>query len=90
MSILLGFSRSIFFISVALYIYYFSRRKKHDVVIQMWLTLIVGMLANLAGQLINVNQGNYNWDSIQISFLLLTAIVLYSLWKVSIEFKKRH
>ena len=89
LSIFLGFLRSVFFISIALYIYYFSRRKKHDVIFQMWLMIIVGMISSLAIQLINVSIGNSKWESIQISFFLLTAIVFYSIWKLLIEFRLR-
>jgi len=39
MMILLMISRSLFLVSVVLYLYYFFRRKKHDVVIQMWLSI---------------------------------------------------
>lgn len=89
MTIILMISRSVFLISVALYLYYFSRRKKHNVEIQMWLTIVVGMLAGLVGGLIDVYLGNYSWSSIQISFYLYTAAISYSLWKLSLELKKR-
>lgn len=89
MTILLMISRSVFFISVGFYLYYFSRRKKHNVVIQMWLTIVVGMLAALVGQLIEVNLGNSSWGSIQISFYSFSALIIYSLWKLSLELKKR-
>lgn len=91
MTILLMASRSVFLISVVLYLYYFSRRKRHNVVIHMWLTIVVGMLAGLAGELIGVKLGNSTWSSIQMSFYLYSALVVYSLWKLSLELKKpRH
>ncbi|MDO0821368.1 hypothetical protein [Desulfosporosinus nitroreducens] len=90
MIIVLGFLRSIFFIAIGLYIYFITRRKQHDVVIQMWVTIIVGMLANLAIQIIDLKLGIFKWESVQISIFLLTAIVVYSLWKLSIELRKRH
>ncbi|SHH83703.1 hypothetical protein [Desulfosporosinus lacus] len=90
MIIVLGFLRSIFFIAIGLYIYFITRRKQHDVVIQMWVTIIVGMLANLAIQIIDLKLGISKWESVQISIFLLTAIVVYSLWKLSIELRKRH
>lgn len=89
MTILLMISRSVFLISVVLYLYYFSRRKQHNVVIQMWLTIVVGMLAGLVDELIGVNLGNSSWGSIQISFYLYSALIIYSLWKLSLELKKR-
>lgn len=89
MTTLLLVSRSIFFIAVVLYIYYFSRRKKSNVEVHMWLTIVVGMLAALVGQLIEVNLGKTAWNSIQISFYLYCALIIYSLWKLSLEFKKR-
>ncbi|MDA8222719.1 hypothetical protein [Desulfosporosinus sp.] len=90
MIIVLGFLRSIFFIAIGLYIYFITRRKQHDVVIQMWVTIIVGMLANLAIQIIDLKLGISKWESVQISIFLLTAIVVYSLWKLSIDLRKRH
>lgn len=90
MTILLMASRSVFLICVVLYLYYFSRRKQHNVVIQMWLTIVVGMLAGLAGQLIGVNLGSFSWSSVQISFYLYLSLIVYSLWKLSSELKKRH
>ncbi|MCB8816353.1 hypothetical protein [Desulfosporosinus shakirovi] len=90
MIIVLGFLRSIFFIAIGLYVYFITRRKQHDVVIQMWVTIIVGMFANLAIQIIDLKLGSSNWESVQISIFLLTAIVVYSLWKLSIELRKRH
>lgn len=89
LSILLLISNSVFLISVVFYLYYFSRRKKQDVVIQMWLSIVVGMLAGLVGQLINVSLGNYIWSNIQISFYLYLALIIYSMWKLFFEFKKR-
>jgi len=89
MTILLIISRSVFLISVALYLYYFSRRKTHDVVIPMWLIIVVGMFAGLVGALIDVNLGKYSWSSIQISLYLYTFTIFYSLWKLSVVFKKR-
>ncbi|AET68759.1 hypothetical protein Desor_3256 [Desulfosporosinus orientis DSM 765] len=89
MSIVLGVLRSVFFLAVALYIYYFTRRKQHDVVIQMWFAIIVGMFASLAIQLVNVSIGKLSWSSIQISFILLTGILIYSVWKAMTELKKR-
>lgn len=56
----------------------------------MWVTIIVGMLANLAIQIIDLKLGIFKWESVQISIFLLTAIVVYSLWKLSIELRKRH
>lgn len=89
MKILLMVSNSVFLIAVVLYLYFFSQRKKKDVVIQMWLAIIVGMIAGLAGQLIGVHLGNAAWASIQISFYLYTTLIIYSLWKLSGELKKR-
>lgn len=90
MTIVLAFFRSIFLLSIGFYIYYISRRKRHDVVIQMWLTVIIGMLSSLAIQAINLYLGNSVWESMQISFILLTVIVFYSFWKLLIELRKRH
>lgn len=89
MTILLMVSRSVFLISILLYLYYFSRRKEHNVVIYMWLTIVVGMVAGLSSQLIGVYLGNFTWASIQISFYLYFALIVYSLWKLTLEFKKR-
>lgn len=89
MTILLMISRSVFLVSVVLYLYYFSRRKKHDVVIHMWSTIVVGMFAGLVGELIGVKLGISNWSSIQISFYLYFALIIYALWKLSLEIKKR-
>ncbi|TGE34920.1 hypothetical protein E4K67_27950 [Desulfosporosinus fructosivorans] len=89
MTTLLLVSRSVFLISVGLYLYYFSRRKKNDVVIQTWLTIVVGMFAGLVSALVDVNLGNYTWDSVRISFFLYSGIIIYSLWKLFQELKKR-
>ncbi|TGE32477.1 hypothetical protein E4K68_12870 [Desulfosporosinus sp. Sb-LF] len=83
-------SRSVFLISIILYLYYFSRRKQHNVVIHMWLIIVIGMLAGLVSQLIGVYLGSSSWSSIQMSFYLYLALIIYSLWKLTIEFKKRH
>jgi len=90
MTILLMISRSVFLISVVLYLYFFSQRKKKNVVIQMWLSIIAGMFAGLVGQLISVYLGEVTWASIQISFYLYSVLIIYSLWKVSTVFRKRH
>lgn len=89
MILLLGFLRSVLLICVILYIYYITRRKKNDVVIQMWLTVIVGMLSSLAIQIVNVVTGNSILDSVLLSILFLAALIAYSIWKVSRELKKR-
>ena len=89
MTLILMVARSIFLVSVVLYLYYFSRRKKHNVVIQMWSTIIVGMLAGLVSQLVGVKLGNLTWNSIQISFYLYCALIIYSLWKLALELKRR-
>ena len=78
MIILQMISKSVFLICVVLYLYYFSRRKQYNVVIQMWLTIVVGMLAGLVGELISVNLGNSSWGSIQVSFYLYFALIIYS------------
>jgi len=90
MTIFLMASRSVFLICVVLYLYYFSRRKQHNVVVQMWFTIVVGMVAGLVSQLIGVYLGNSSWSSIQISFYLYFFLIVYSLWKLSLELKKRH
>lgn len=89
MTILLMISRSVFLIAVVLYLYYFSRRKKQNVIIQMWLSIIVGMFAGLVGQLIGVYLGTFSWGSIQISFYLYSVLIIYSLWKLTLELQKR-
>ncbi|AFQ44434.1 hypothetical protein Desmer_2517 [Desulfosporosinus meridiei DSM 13257] len=89
MILLLGFLRSVLFICVILYIYYITRRKKNDVVIQMWLTVIVGMLSSLAIQIVNVVMGNAIFESVLLSISFLVALIAYSIWKVTREFKKR-
>ena len=89
MTLLLMVSRSVLLISVGLYLYLFSQRKKSDVIIQMWLTILVGMAAGLVSALVEVKLGSYTWASVQISLLLYSGIIIYSLWKLSLEFKKR-
>lgn len=89
MVILLMISRSVFLISVVLYLYYFSRRKKHNVVIQMWATIVAGMFAGLVGELIGVNLGDFSWGSEQIIIYLYSALIIYSLWRLSLVLKKR-
>ncbi|KGK89860.1 hypothetical protein DP73_09540 [Desulfosporosinus sp. HMP52] len=89
MILILGFLRSVLLICVILYIYYITRRKQNDVVIQMWLTVIVGMLSSLAIQILNVVMGNSILESVLLSILFLAALIAYSIWKVSGEFKKR-
>lgn len=89
MSLWLSVLRSIFFLAVGLYIYYFTRRKKHDVVVQMWFAIIVGMSASIGIQLLNANAGKLNWSSVQLSSVLLAGILFYSIWKAMTELKKR-
>lgn len=89
MTLLLMISRSVFLLSIGVYLYFFFRRKKNNVVIQMWITIVVGMSAALLNSLVDVNLGNYTWASVQISFFLYSGIIIYSLWKVMIDLKKR-
>jgi hypothetical protein len=89
MKILLFSARSVFLIAVALYLYFLSRRKKQDVVVQMWACIIVGMLAGLAITLLPVVIGTATWASIQYSFLLYAAFFVYAIWKVLILIKAR-
>lgn len=89
MTLLLMISRSVLLISVGLYLYFFSQRKKKDVVIHMWLTIVGGMSAGLVNALVDVNLGNYTWSAIQISIVLYAGIIIYSLWKLSIVLKNR-
>jgi hypothetical protein len=89
MTLILMVARSIFLICLVLYIYYFTRRKKHDVIIQMWSSILIGMLAGLISQLAGVKLGNVSWNSIQISFYLYCALIVYSLWRLLIESKRR-
>ncbi|EGW40820.1 putative membrane protein [Desulfosporosinus sp. OT] len=55
----------------------------------MWSTIVVGMFAGLVGELIGVKLGISNWGSIQISFYLYFALIVYSIWKLTFELKKR-
>lgn len=89
MSIILMTSRSIFLICLVFYIYYFTRRKKHDVVVQMWYSIVIGMIAGLISELVGVKLGNVNWNSIQISFYLYCALIVYSVWRLFFELQKR-
>jgi hypothetical protein len=89
MSILLMILRSIFVICVVLYLYYFSKRKNHSVVIYMWTIIIVGMLSGLLIQLIGIHLGTSQWSSIQISMFFYLALIIYSIWKLISEMKKR-
>lgn len=89
MTLLLMISRSVLLTSVGLYLYLFSQRKKKDVVIQMWLTIVGGMSAGLVNALVDVKLGNYTWATVQISLVLYSGIIIYSLWKLSIELNKR-
>lgn len=89
MTLILMIARSIFLISIVICIYYFSRRKKHNVVIRMWSTIVVGMVAGSITQLAEVKLGNLSWNSIQISFYLYFVLIIYSLWKLTLELKRR-
>ena len=89
MTILIFLARSLFLISVGLYLYFLSRRKKHDVVIQMWVCIIVGMLSGLAITVIPVFIGTSSWATIQYSFMLYSAFFVYASWKLSILIKSR-
>ena len=89
MTILLIISRSLILIFLVFYIYFFTQRKKHNVELQMWLTIIVGMIAGLSDKLIGINQGRYTWSSVQLSLLFYLALIIYSFWKLTIELKKR-
>ncbi|HZK55607.1 MAG TPA: hypothetical protein VFC84_15670 [Desulfosporosinus sp.] len=89
MTILLLVSRSVFIIAIVLYLYFFTQRKKHNVVLQMWISIIVGMLAGIMGQIIGVYLGDFSWSSIQFSMYLYAALILYSSWRLLSVFKKR-
>ena len=90
MTILLLISRSMFLIAVVFYLYFFSQRKKKNVIVQMWLSIIAGMSAGLLGQLISVYLGDVAWTTIQLSFYLYAALIIYSVWKLSTVLKKHH
>jgi len=89
MKILLFFTRSVFLISVGFYLYFLSRRKKQNVVVQMWACIIIGMLAGLAITVIPVFIGTASWATIQYSFMLYSAFFVYAIWKLSILVKAR-
>ena len=88
MTTLLLISRGVVLMAVALYVYYFFQRKR-DVAIHMWLIIVVGMFAGVVGQLIDVHLGNARWESAQFSVYFYIALILYSVWKLSAELKKR-
>ncbi len=89
MSILLMVLRSIFVLCVVLYLYYFSKRKKYGVAIYLWTIIIVGMASGLLIQFVEVYQGTSQWSSIQISVYFYLVLILYSIWKLISELKKR-
>ena len=89
MSILLMALRSIFIIAVVLYFYYFSKRKNHQVALYLWTIIIVGMASGLFIQLIEVYQRTAQWSSIQFSIFFYLVIIVYSIWKLISEIKKR-
>jgi len=89
MKILLFFTRSVFLISVGFYLYFLSRRKKQNVVVQMWACIIIGMLAGLAITVFPVFIGTASWATIQYSFMLYSAFFVYAIWKLSILVKAR-
>lgn len=88
MTTLLLISRGVVLMAVALYVYYFFQRKR-DVGLQMWLIIIVGMIAGVVGQLIAVDLGEARWESAQFSVYFYIALIIYSAWKLSAELKKR-
>lgn len=88
MTTLLLISRGVVLVCVALYAYYFFKRKD-NVALQMWLIIVVGMFAGIAGQLIDVYLGNAGWGKAQYSVYFYIVLIVYSAWKLSVEFKKR-
>lgn len=88
MEILLMITRGILLLCVILYIYYFTKRKKENVLIKMWLIILVGLIVGATGRLIDVNLGNLTWNSVQISMVLSVALIGFSVWKLSLELKK--
>lgn len=89
MAILQTLLTLIFLVSVGFYLYYFTRRTQRDVVIKMWMAIVVGMLAGMASQLMGVKLGKISWSSVQLGVYLYSALLLYSLWKLTQEWKKR-
>ncbi|HZK55608.1 MAG TPA: hypothetical protein VFC84_15675 [Desulfosporosinus sp.] len=89
MTILLIISRSVILISLVVYIYFFTQRNKQNVELQMWFTIIIGMIAGLSDKVIGIQQGRYSWSSVQLSLLFYLALIIYSFWKLTIELKKR-
>ena len=88
MTTLLLISRGVVFICVALYAYLFFQRKR-DVALHMWLIIIVGMVAGVAGQLIDVYLGNARWGLAQYSVYFYVGLIVYCSWKLSVELKNR-
>lgn len=88
MEILLLITRGILLLCVILYIYYFTKRKKENVLIKMWVIILVGLIVGVAGRLIDVKLGNLTWNSIQISLVLSVALIGFSVWKLLLELKK--
>lgn len=88
MTILLLISRVVVVIAVALYAYYFFKRKD-NVAFQMWLIIVIGMLAGVAGQLLDVKLGNIGWGKAQYSVYFYIVLISYSLWKLFGEYNKR-
>ncbi|MHB8072818.1 hypothetical protein [Desulfosporosinus fructosivorans] len=88
MTTLLLISRGVVLICIALYVYLFFQRKS-NVAIQMWLIIVVGMAAGVAGQLMDVYLGNARWASAQFSFYFYIVLIIYCSWKLVGELKKR-
>lgn len=67
----------------------YSFNERVIVAIQMWLIIVVGMAAGVAGQLMDVYLGNARWSSAQFSFYFYIVLIIYSSWKLVGELKKR-
>jgi len=88
MTTLLLISRGVVLMAIALYVYFFFKRKD-NVALQMWTIIVVGMFAGIAGQLIDVNLGNIRWAKAQYSVYFYIILIGYSFWKLLGELKKR-
>ncbi len=90
MGIIQSLATFVFLSSVLCYLYLFINRKRRNVVIQMWVTVIIGLTSGLISQLLGPILRKTTWNSISFGIILYSILIPYSIWKLWAEWRIRN